>query len=274
MNIVVFEDRFISLELKKLLPQAEYTSPRPITGKDTIIVNLWSDFGGVGYVSTHKHDVLTNNMEHGLWLYRQVQQWPDITVINVFHNCIYPPDVKIQQEHNIFTGEPDPSVEAYAYQQRMLYALSRTSRAKTINLLIPNHYGKTKETDPTKVHGINGLLLRMLERPETFEMWGDGSVKRSWIPSWDVAEAIVTAIDNREDLPSAHPILVGDGSVTTMHKVFDALCELLDYTPTSIIYNMDKPQGVPVKHFRPYNPLPIVYTPLYDGLKRLVKEMT
>lgn len=170
--------------------------------KPDIIFNCAAHVGGLHYVSGLPAEVLHDNLEMELNIYKTISlACLQTHVINPISNCAYPGEDNIFFEKNWLHGDVHPSVYPYGHAKRMLYVLSvcyaKQFNIKTTNLLIPNAFGPGDRQDPNKVHALNGMIIRMLHAwnkgLSSFDIWGTGKPIREWIYVEDVAKIMTWA---------------------------------------------------------------------------------
>jgi len=163
------------------------------------IVNAAAHVGSVHYVTTYAADVLHDNVQMTLNLYRAAcEACPKAHILNPLSNCSYPGDADIHYEPDWWKGEVHHSVYAYGNSKRFVYVTAECYNKqyglKSINFLVPNTFGPGDSTDPNKTHALNGMIIRMIQAHRSgqseFEIWGTGSPIREWSYIDDVVEIL------------------------------------------------------------------------------------
>jgi len=136
--------------------------------KPDVIINCAAHVGSLHYVTEYAADVVDDNTQMILNLYRAVKEFcPKAKVINLISNCSYPGDVDIQIESEWWNGAVHKSVWSFANSKRMWVVVSECYsmqyNIKTINFLVPNAYGPRDYIDPNKTHALNGMIIRMIK---------------------------------------------------------------------------------------------------------------
>lgn len=246
---------------------------------DTII-NCAAHVGSLHYVTEYAADVVDNNMEIILNLYRAVKEiCPNTKVINPISNCSYPGDANIQTESEWWNGPVHKSVWSFANTRRMWVVVSECYamqyNIKTINFLVPNAYGPGDYIDPNKTHALNGMIIRMLKAkkqalPE-FEIWGTGKPTREWIYVRDLARMLAGAVEMKES--QAYPINIAQNKAYSIRETAEMIKELIGYNGR-LVFNTEYQDGAPIKKlddrlFRSKYPN-FIFTDIYKGIKETI----
>ena len=245
-----------------------------------VIINCAAHVGSVHYVSRHAADVVHDNLEIILNLYRGVQQaCPQAKVVNPISNCSYPGDADVHYEPDWFRGPVHDSVLAYGYPRRTIYVVSECYRKQyglnSTNWLIANAYGPGDYTDPDKVHALNGIIIRLIKAQQasqtSFEIWGTGKPIREWCYIEDAARMLVdsVAMDGQ-----VYPVNLAQNKGYSIAEIAQIAAEALDYD-VQFTFNTDYPDGAPVKvlddrQFRQHFPT-FQFTPLHDGVRNTIR---
>ncbi len=247
-----------------------------------IIIYASAHVGSIAYVSKYSADVVNDNSQMYLNLYKAVSNVnKDIIVINPISNCSYPGIIDIQHEEMWWDGAIHESVESYGMPKKLGFILSECYRKqygiKTINLIVPNAYGPNDYTDDQKTHAMNGIIMRMLKamnnNDSEFLIWGSGTPIREWIYMPDMARLIKEIIDNEMyNLPN--PINIGqENGVSILDSVVMAK-DILGYN-VELKFDKTKQDGAPIKVlggklFKEYFPN-FNFTNISDGIKNTIE---
>ena len=172
-----------------------------------IIYNAASHGGSMRYVRDYAANVLSDNLQMSLNLYKAVLELnPTIKIIQPFSNCSYPGDSSVQYEENWLSGDVHKSVFSFGNSKRGIYYISKCYNDQyginTVNLLFPNTYGPGDSIDPNHTHALNGMIIRMLKAKRAgdkeFVVWGTGKPVREWAYIDDFVNALYMAknLDN------------------------------------------------------------------------------
>lgn len=218
-----------------------------------VIYNLASHGGSLHYVSEFAADVVNDNTQMYLNLYKIVSSLKNKPlIVNPISNCAYPGNTTIQKEAEWLNGATHPSVLSFANSKRMLFNISKCYEMqhgiKSANLIFPNAFGINDHTDPNKTHAMDGMIIRMLkakrENTPTFEVWGTGEPIREWIYSNDFAEALrhVPLSPNY----TFEPLNIAQGRGYKIKESVEIIKELSGYEG-DIVFNTKYKDGDPIK---------------------------
>lgn len=218
-----------------------------------VIVNLAAHVGGLPYVVKRHAVILADNVQIALNLFRAVQEVsPNSIILNPLSNCCYPGLAEIYSESDWLKGDVHPSVYSYGNAKRFIYTLSQCYKSqfgiKSYHFLIPNAFGPGDDTNPTKVHALNGMILRMLkaaqEKQPTFEIWGTGKPVREWIYVEDVAKLFTQIIDRNLEIDE--PLNFAQGKGLSIHQSAELIAQIVDFQG-AFVFNSAYPDGSPQK---------------------------
>jgi GDP-L-fucose synthase len=244
--------------------------------KPDVIINCAAHVGSVHYAIQYAGDMIYDNMQIELNLYKAVQSsCPQAKIINPISNCTYPGDANIHSEPDWERGAVHDSVLPYASSRRMVYALAESFRKqykiKSVNWLIANAYGPGDYIDPNKVHALNGIIIRLLkskkEGDKTFEIWGSGTPTREWVYIEDVAKILCYSVENIEE--QVYPLNLAQNKAYSISEIAKIAAKALDYK-VEFVFNTKYADGAPFKIldnklFREKYPS-FSFTPLSEGI--------
>jgi GDP-L-fucose synthase len=218
-----------------------------------VIFNLASHGGSLPYVKEHHADIVNDNTQMILNIYRacnSLEKTP--LVVNSLSNCAYPGDCKIQEEDEWISGPVHESVFGFANIKRIMYFVSKSYYyqygIKTVNLIFPNAFGVGDHCDAQKTHALDGMIIRMIrakdQGDEEFEVWGTGSPIREWIYVEDTCRVLKQAMEIKEGI--IEPINVAQGKGYSIKESVETIQELLDYKG-GLFFNTKYVDGDPIK---------------------------
>ena len=220
--------------------------------KPEVIYNVASHGGSMRYVRQYAADVISDNVQMILNLYRAVNILnPKIKIIQPFSNCSYPGDSSVQHEENWLKGDVHKSVFSFGNSKRTIFYFSKCYYDQyginTVNLLLPNTYGPGDSTDPNHTHALNGMIIRMMNAKrageQQFVVWGTGQPVREWAYVDDFIEALVMAmqLDNM-----VYPLNIGQNKGYSIAESAKMIQEEMNYEG-ELIFDDSYPDGDPVK---------------------------
>ena len=221
--------------------------------KPNAIINCAAHVGSVHYVTTHAADVLHDNVQMALNIYRAVKEvYPDTRIINPLSNCSYPGDANIHFEPDWWKGEVHESVFSYGNAKRMIYVISKNYHKqygiKTVNFLVPNAFGPGDYTDPNKTHALNGMIIRMIKSKrqgdKVFEIWGTGKPIREWGYIQDVVNILIKGLRIENDL--IYPVNIAQNKGYSIKESAELIREAVGFKG-ELIFNTKYQDGAPFK---------------------------
>jgi len=221
--------------------------------KPEAIINCSAHVGSLHYVTTYAADVINDNVQMALNIYKAVKEvCPAARIINPLSNCSYPGDANIHFEPDWWKGEVHHSVYSYGNSKRMIYVLSYCYGIqygiKTINFLVPNTFGPGDYTDPNKVHALNGMIIRMIKSKRNgdkeFEIWGSGKPIREWGYIDDVVNFLIRGITIEDDL--TYPVNIAQNKGYSIKESAEYIADALKYEG-KLVFNTKYQDGAPNK---------------------------
>jgi len=167
-------------------------------------------------------------------------------------NCIYPRDCPqpIKEEY-LLTGSLEKTNEAYALAKISGVKLCEWFRAERgcnfVSAMPCNLFGPFDSFNGQTAHIIPGLISRMhaakINNEPEFEVWGDGTARREFLYSRDLASALLLIMREYND---AEPINTGSGLELTVSEIAYIIKELVKFSGR-IKFDTSKPAGTPRK---------------------------
>ena len=217
------------------------------------IVNCAAHVGSLHYVTTNAADVVNDNVQMALNIYRAVKEaCPAARIINPLSNCSYPGDAETHYEPDWWKGDVHDSVYAYGNSKRMIYVLSYCYKIqyniRTVNFLIPNTFGPGDYTDPDKTHALNGMMIRMMTAQRggdhEFEIWGTGKPIREWGYIKDVVYFLKAGLTVEEDL--TYPVNIAQNKGYSIAESANLIAKAIKFKG-KLVFNTKYADGAPFK---------------------------
>ncbi len=217
--------------------------------KPDVIINCAANVGSLHYVTEFAADVIHDNSQMILNIYRIVKDvCPDVKIINPVANCSYPGELNIYIEENYWNGPVHDSVWSYGNSRRSLVIISKCYHIqygiKSINFIVPNAYGPGDSLDPYKTHALNGLVIRMLKAKKLnnkdFDIWGSGKPIREWIFVKDIARIFKYAIENIN--LQIEPINLAQNTGYSIKEIAQIIKNLINYNG-NLVFNTKYQDG-------------------------------
>lgn len=217
------------------------------------IFNLAAHVGSLHYVTQYAADVVYDNIQMALNLYKAVAEFcPKVRIINPLSNCSYPGDANSHYEPEWWQGEVHDSVFSYGNAKRFIYVISKTFRRQygidTVNFLVPNTFGPGDYTDPNKTHALNGMIIRMIlahrNADSHFEIWGSGKPIREWGYIKDVVRILALGLTIKHDL--IYPVNIGQNKGYSIRESAEMIAEEVGFSG-GLVFNTNYQDGAPFK---------------------------
>lgn len=169
-------------------------------------------------------------------------------LVSLLSTCIYPAKVQYPLiEEYLHNGLPHESNYGYAYAKRMLHIQSISFRQQYkcnfICAVINNLFGENDNYNLEDSHVIPAIIRKIYEAKiynlNDVEFWGDGSPKREFSYSKDIAKALLYLFDNYNE---SECINIGNTKECRIKDVVKMVSKIIDYKGR-ILWNKDKPNG-------------------------------
>jgi len=168
-------------------------------------------------------------------------------VLNMSSTCIFPKDYEIFNESQMHDGPPFEAHYAYAYSKRMMDIQckayeSQFGRTNYSNIIPGAIFGPNDIFNIATGHVIPSLLLKFFlanQNNSSVEIWGNGTAKREFIYSYDLANIMLDILDLTV-IP--RNILVCSDTELTIKALVSVIAEETNFQ-NEIVWNFDKPNG-------------------------------
>ena len=210
--------------------------------------------GWVGGIMANMNDparFLLDNLDIGRNVVGAAWRHEVPRLINLGSSCMYPRDYdRPMREDMLLTGPLEPTNEGYAIAKiavaRMCSYISRQEPQFQYRTLMPcNIYGRFDHFDPVRAHLVPAIIRKVHEAKRnghaTVEIWGDGTVRREFMYSGDLADAIMMAVEQFESLPDM--MNIGLGFDHSINEYYQAVADALDYRG-GFTHDLSKPVGM------------------------------
>jgi GDP-L-fucose synthase len=176
-------------------------------------------------------------------------------------SCIYPDKTKTPiKEEALLSDKLHPSNEAYAIAKiagiKLCNALYNQYKLDVVALMPTNVYGVNDRYSEEMSHVIPAMILKFFKakknHKKTIELWGDGSPKREFIFSDDLAEAIYVVVKAKKKTlfqvcGNKFPIInIGTKGIYSIKSLANIIKDKINFKG-SIFFNKNYPNGVAEK---------------------------
>lgn len=223
--------------------------------KPQFVINCAAHVGSLNYVTQQAADVIVDNTEMVLALYRALAGVKsESIVINPVANCAYPGSLEIYSEDQLWNGPIHRSVLSYGSTRRHMMAVGECfamqHNIRSITLLVPNMYGPFDSTDPNKAHAMNALIAKFIkakqEKLSEVSIWGTGSAIREWLLAKDFGRVVSEILKNPNLLGLDEPLNIGQNFGLSVREIVSLISQRVGYQGR-IEYDHSKPDGASKK---------------------------
>ncbi len=169
-----------------------------------------------------------------------------ITVMGT--NAAYPWPTEVPfKEENIYNGRPDAGEFGYGHAKRhmlaMLEAYQQSYGLEYCYIVSGNLYGPGDKFNVETGHVLPSLIKKFAFAKDCgglVDIWGDGSAKRDFLYSKDLARIVQTLMS--EDLKPG-PINIGSGETVSIRGLVENLCMISGVSADRVRWDTSKPTG-------------------------------
>jgi len=192
--------------------------------------------------------MIATNLIHAAYTYGAKK------LLNLGSSCIYPKHApQPLKEEYLLTGPLEETNEAYAIAKisaiRMCKHYNQQYGTNYISLMPTNLYGPGDNYDLETSHVLPALIRKFHEAKEhggPVVLWGDGSPRREFLYSDDLADAAVYFMDNADYKDIGEFVNVGTGKDIAIKELAEMIAGIVGYEG-DIEWDTSKPNGTPRK---------------------------
>ncbi|MDR0474625.1 MAG: GDP-L-fucose synthase [Treponema sp.] len=220
--------------------------------------------GGIGANSTYPADFIYQNTMIGFNVVHAAYKNNVKKLINLGSSCIYPKLApQPLKEEYLLSDLLEPTNEAYAIAKINMIKLctyyNQQYGTNYLSAMPANLYGPGDNYEPNGSHVLPALIRKFHEAKvsgsDRVILWGDGSPRREFLFSDDLAEALVLLMQkhNAKDLsnPAGDFVNIGSGKDLTIkelaEKIRDIVYADISNRTCQIEWDSSKPNGTPQK---------------------------
>ncbi len=216
-----------------------------------MVIHAAGKVGGIQANMREPVSFLMENLDMGRNVVWGARQAGIKRLINLGSSCMYPRNhTEPLSEELILQGELEPTNEGYALAKivtaRLCDYIVREDASFQYKTLIPcNLYGRYDKFDPVHSHLLPAIIhkvhLAKQTSQQTVEIWGDGNARREFMYAGDFADAVITAVNKFESLPTY--MNVGLGNDFTINEYYQAVADVMGYSG-SFVHDLTKSVGM------------------------------
>lgn len=164
-------------------------------------------------------------------------------------SCIYPKNCSMPiKEDYLLSGELEKTNEPYSVAKiagiKLCDAYKKQYGSDYFSVNPCNVYGPNDKFDPMHGHVMSSLIYKIWkakkDKVKEVQCFGDGSPKREFIYSDDLADASVFLM-SVDDVPNI--INIGTGVDHTIMEIAQTICKIVEYDG-ELVWDTSKPNGV------------------------------
>ena len=215
--------------------------------KPEYVFDAAAKVGGIYANDTYSGDFIYENIQIQTNLIHSAWKFGVKKFLFLGSVCIYPKFAEIPvREDSLLTGYLEPTNDAYAIAKisgiKMLQAYHKQYGMKSVSLMPSNLYGPGDNFHPDNGHVIPAMMTKFHHSGgKSVMFWGDGTPKREFLYSEDLADACLFAMDNFEN---AELINVGSGENVSIKELSNSVASVVKYDG-EIKWDTSRPNGTP-----------------------------
>ncbi|MDR9394721.1 MAG: GDP-L-fucose synthase [Roseovarius sp.] len=216
-----------------------------------IVIHSAGRVGGIQANMADPAGFLTDNMDMGFNTVLAARAAGVPRLLNLGSSCMYPHDAPNPlAEESLGKGELEPTNEGYGLAKLAVARLCAFVTGETPDLsyktLIPcNLYGLHDKFDPAVSHLVPAIIRKIHEAresgAETVEIWGDGTARREFMFSADLACGVWTAVDRFDALPDT--MNIGPGHDHSINEYYAEAARVIGWDGT-FTHDLTRPTGM------------------------------
>lgn len=215
--------------------------------KPEYVFDAAAKVGGIYANDTYSGDFIYENIQIQTNLIHSAWKFGVKKFLFLGSVCIYPKFAEVPvREDSLLTGYLESTNDAYAIAKisgiKMLQAYHKQYGMKSVSLMPSNLYGPGDNFHPDNGHVIPAMITKFQNSGgKSVMFWGDGTPKREFLYSEDLADACLFAMEHFEN---AELINVGSGENVTIKELSNSVASVVKYNG-EIKWDTSRPNGTP-----------------------------
>ena len=238
------------LDLRDFAKVQEYLS----THSPDFVIHTAGLVGGIQANMARPVDFLVENVDLGRNVILASRNAGVKKLLNLSSSCMYPRNATNPlAEDLILKGELEPTNEGYAlakiFAMRLCEYIHKEDEAFQYKTFVPcNLYGRFDKFDPKHSHLIPAIIhkvyLAKLNQQKTVEIWGDGTARREFMYTGDLADAVLKAIAGFDQVP--YLMNVGLGHDHSINEYYEVVAKVIGWEG-QFTHDLTRPVGMKQK---------------------------
>ena len=205
--------------------------------KPDLIIHAAGIVGGIEANIKQPVKFFIENIQMGMNILNASKKNKVKRFINLSSSCMYPRNSeKALTEDQLLTGELEPTNEGYALAKcaitKLCEYINKEDNSLSYKSVIPcNLYGRYDNFDLNTSHMVPAVIRKIYEAKknnlDSIDIWGDGSARREFMFTADLADFIYFSINNFEKMPQN--INVGIGIDYSINEYYKAIADVIGY---------------------------------------------
>ncbi len=222
--------------------------------KPDMIIHCAGKVGGIQANMKDMTGFLSVNLVMGVNLVNTAKKLGIKNFLNLGSSCMYPKNAQNPlKEERILKGELEPTNEGYAIAKvtvaKLCEYITKEYNGYSYKTIIPcNLYGRWDKFNPKHSHMIPAVIRKIYEAKKNnyniVEIWGDGTARREFMYSGDLADCIIQAVNDFETLPTIAN--AGLGYDYTINEYYETISDVVGYQG-GFQHDLTKPVGMKQK---------------------------
>ena len=214
-----------------------------------LVIHCAGLVGGIQANINNQSGFLFNNLQMGINLIDAAYKSGIRNFINLGSSCMYPKNISNEiDESMLLAGKLEETNEGYAIAKISVakYCQFLSDKGFNYKTIIPcNIYGKYDDFSLAGSHMIPGVIARIhkakIKKENFVEIWGDGTARREFMYSEDLADAIWFCVKNIKQIPKF--INVGIGEDFSIKDYYQAISQIVGFKG-EFKFDRTKPVGM------------------------------
>lgn len=224
------------------------------SNKPDLIIHAAAKVGGIQANIKNPVAFLDQNLEINRAVIGEAMAAGIPKLINFGSSCMYPRNaLNPLMEESMLSGELEPTNEGYALSkivaERLCRYICQEHPALNYKTIVPcNLYGRFDSFDPSRSHLVPAIIsktdLAFRNGLRKIDIWGDGTARREFMYSADIADFLFYYIRNFESAPVL--MNVGLGRDYAINEYYEAAAKVVGYDG-EFVHDLSKPVGMKQK---------------------------
>jgi len=238
------------LDLRDFIKVQDYISSH----SPEFVIHAAGLVGGIQANIQRPVDFLVENVDLGRNVILAARNAGVKKLLNLSSSCMYPRDaINPLTEDLILKGELEPTNEGYAlakiFAMRLCQYIHKEDNSFKYKTFVPcNLFGRFDKFDPKHSHLIPAIIhkvhLAKVNNEKAVEIWGDGTARREFMYTGDLADALFQAMANFENTPDL--MNVGIGYDHTINEYYEVVAKVVGWNG-EFSHDLSRPVGMKQK---------------------------